>query len=247
MDVTDITADGFLDGRVRVRQFACGFRSGLDAVMLAAAVPANSGDRILELGSGAGVASLCVAARVAHCSITGIECDPDLVALANANAAANKMERRVHFVRADVLNLPAEFRTAFDHVLCNPPFHGDEGETSPDTTRAKALQDFGDLPRWLEVGVKRTASNGTFTIILRADRLRGALDALPESGVSVFPLWPRRGAVAKRVLIQLRRGKRTPFALLPGLVLHESDGRHTPEADAVLRGRRALVIGESRR
>jgi tRNA1Val (adenine37-N6)-methyltransferase len=236
MDVTDITEDGFLDGRVRVRQFTRGFRSGLDAVMLAAAVPARSDEKILELGSGAGVASLCLAARVPDCIVTGLERDADLVSLANANAAANGMEARARFVQADVLNLPAEFRVAFDHVLCNPPFHGGEGETSPDTMRAQALQDSGDLPRWLEAGVKRTASSGTFTIILRADRLNEALHVLPNLGVSAFPLWPKADAPAKRVLLQLERGSRARFALSPGLVLHESDGCYTPEANAVLRG-----------
>jgi tRNA1(Val) A37 N6-methylase TrmN6 len=61
----------FLDGKVRVEQSATGFRSGLDAVMLAAAVPARPGQAALELGAGAGTASLCLAARVPHVTITG--------------------------------------------------------------------------------------------------------------------------------------------------------------------------------
>jgi hypothetical protein len=31
--------------------------------------------------------------------------------------------------------------------------------------------------------------------------------------------------------------------ILPGLVLHEDDGKNTPEAEAILRGERALVVG----
>ena len=49
----------FLDGRVKVSQSQDGFRSGLDAVMLAAAVPAAAGQTALELGAGSGAASLC--------------------------------------------------------------------------------------------------------------------------------------------------------------------------------------------
>ena len=240
MDVTEFTEDAFLDGRVRARQFTRGFRSGLDAVMLAAAVPAREGDTVLELGSGAGVASLCVAARVSDCTIIGVEISADLVSLATDNAAANGMADRVRFFHADVLDLPPELRVPFDHVLCNPPFHDAEGERSPDESRARALQDAGDLSRWLETGVKRTASNGTFTVILRADRLREALGALSECGVSVFPLWPKRQLAAKRVLIQVERGKRTQLTLLPGLVLHQAYGHYTPEADAILRGRAAV-------
>jgi tRNA1(Val) A37 N6-methylase TrmN6 len=242
LDVSQFTEDGFLDGRVRVRQLTHGFRSGLDAVMLAAAVPARAGDRVLELGAGAGVASVCLAVRVPGCTITGVEIDADLVSVANENALANGIESGTAFVQADVLNLPRKLRTGFDRVFCNPPFHDPEGEPSPDETRALALRDTGDLSGWLEAGLKRTAPNGTFTLILRTDRLGEALGALPDQGVRVFPLWPKRSEPAKRVIVQLHRGKRTPFALLPGLVLHEPDGCYTPEADAVLRNGSALPV-----
>ena len=247
MGVTNSTDDGFLDGRVRVRQLTRGFRSGLDAVMLVAAVPARAGQRVLELGAGAGVASLCLAARVPGCTIVGVEIDHELVSVANQNAAANGMNDRVRFVQGDVRDLAPELRTPFDHVLCNPPFHGEEGEISPDRSRAQALQDSGDLGRWLEIGTRRTASNGAFTIIVRADRLSQALCALPNCGVTVFPLWPKRDAPAKRVMIQLRQGSRAPFVLLPGMMLHERDGRYTPEADAVLRGLSTFTFDSAER
>jgi tRNA1Val (adenine37-N6)-methyltransferase len=141
-----------------------------------------------------------------------------------------------------VLSLLPELRSTFDQVLCNPPFHHAAGDISPNEWRAQALQDTGDLLRWLECGIKRTASNGTFTVILRADRLNQALAAFPDHGVSIFPLWPKRNEPAKRVLTQLRPGKRTPFALLPGLVLHEEDGSYTREAEVILRGAAALPI-----
>ncbi|MFL6690054.1 MAG: tRNA1(Val) (adenine(37)-N6)-methyltransferase [Alphaproteobacteria bacterium] len=245
--MTEISEDRFLNGRLRIRQFTRGFRSGLDAVILAAAVPAKGGDTVLELGSGAGVASLCLTARVPECTTTGMEIDSDLVSLANENALANGMASCVRFVQADVLSLPPELRTTFDHVLCNPPFHNSDAESSPDDLRAKALQDTGNLSRWLQTGLKRTAANGTFTVILRADRLKQTIDGLPENGVTVFPLWPRRDAAAKRVIIQVHRGKRARFTLFPGLVLHESDGRYRPEADAILRDGARLEIAESRR
>lgn len=241
--MTDFTEDGFLDGRLRVRQSARGFRSGLDAAMLAAAVPARDGDRVLELGVGAGVASLCLAARVPQCRVEGLDIDEELVALANRNAAANKMADRIRFLQGDALSLPRELRTEFDHVLCNPPFHDAKAERSPDDSRALALQDCGDLSGWLKSGLKRTANNGTFTTILRADRLNEALDVLPTRGARVFPLWPKKNEPAKRVIVQVHRGRHTPFALLPGLVLHEADGRYTRGADAILRGMSALPIG----
>jgi len=234
--VPEGTEDRFLGGRITLRQPSRGFRAGLDAVVLAAAVPAHPGEEVLELGAGTGTASLCLAARLDGVRIIGVEIDPGLAELAAANAAANALAERVSFLAADALALPQALRRPFAHVFCNPPFHGEEGEAAPDPARARALQDGGRFSDWLEAGLKRTVSGGSFTAILRADRLGEALGVLPERGVTVFPLWPREGRRAKRVLLRVRQGSRTPLAILPGLMLHRPDGKYTPDADAVLRG-----------
>ncbi len=233
-----MSEDRFLNGRVLVRQPESGFRAGLDAVMLAASVPAREGEEVLELGSGAGTASLCLSARVAGCSIKGVEIDQELVILANQNAQSNRVAAL--FVRADIFALPSELRREFAHVFCNPPFH--EGLASPDAARDRALRDGGRLGDWMELGLKRTVSGGTFTTIIRADRMGEALSFLPDCGVCIFPLWPRSQAPAKRVVIQVVKGARSSFTVLSGLVLHEDDGRYTPAADAILRDGLALKM-----
>jgi tRNA1(Val) A37 N6-methylase TrmN6 len=237
----EITEDRFLGGKLVVRQRRDGFRAGLDAVMLAAAVPARAGDAVLELGSGAGTASLCLAARVPGVTVVGAEIESALVGLSNQNASANGLGQVV-FVTVDVLDLPADMKRDYDHVMCNPPFHVG-GDVSPDEMRAGALHDEGgELAEWLTVGVKRTAPGGTFTAILRSDRLGEALAALPSAGVSVYPLYPHAGEAAKRVIVQVRKASRAPFQILHGLVLHKADGTYTDEADAVLRGEGRLAL-----
>lgn len=235
------TADKFIGGRVIVRQMESGFRSGLDAVMLAASIPAEPGQEVLELGAGAGAASLCLARRTS-CSVFGIEIDPALAALADENAAENDLSERVRFLAGNALDLPAELRRAFEHVMCNPPFHDENGQISPDVGRALALRDRGMLADWLIGGVKRVVSGGSFNTILRADRLGEALAVLGERGISVFPLWPRKGEAAKRILIRAVKGSRAPFAILPGLVLHETGSNYTRAANAILRDGGALEL-----
>ena len=235
-----MNAERFLGGRVVARQPEKGFRAGLDAVMLAAAVP--EGATALELGAGAGTASLCLAARQKNIVITGLEIDPGLAKLANENAAANGMTDRVRFASANIFALPLEFKRAYDCVFLNPPFHG-EGHAPPDPERERALMDEGALPDWLGAGMKRVVSGGSLTAILRADRLNEALAALPLTGISVLPLWPKAGEAARRAVIQVRKGSGAPFRLLPGLILHGATGAYTPEADAILRGESPLALG----
>jgi tRNA1(Val) A37 N6-methylase TrmN6 len=238
--VIETTEDRFLDGRVTVRQPSRGFRAGLDAVMLAAAVPAESGDAVLELGAGCGTASLCLVARVSDCTITGVEIDAFLVELARENAAANGVAMQVSFLEGNVLG--QELRGEFDHVFANPPFHHANGQVSPNDRRDRAKRDESGLAAWAIAGLKRVRSQGSLTMIVRADRLREVLVAVPKTGVIVLPVWPRSGEVAKRVLVQIRKGSAAPLQILPGLVLHDASGKFTSEADDVMRGRKALPM-----
>ena len=224
--------DRFLGGRLTLCQPMDGFRAGLDAVMLAAAVagaPAVAGGAALELGAGVGTVSLCLASRVAGVRIVGVEIDPALADIANANAAANGLSDRVSFVAGDALDLPADLRRQFDLVFCNPPFYGAGGEVSPVAAKARAKMDGGTLGQWLDAGIKRTRSGGGFTAIIGADRLGEALAVLPTGGVSVIPLWPKAAVPAKRIILRVRRGARSP------LVLHRDDGSYTPAAEVILR------------
>jgi tRNA1(Val) A37 N6-methylase TrmN6 len=208
--------------------------------MLAAAVPARAGATALELGTGAGVASLCLLARESSLRLTGVEKDPALAALAAANARANGM--MADFVCADIFAMPSELRRDFELVFSNPPFHGPDGLAPSDVRRAVALRDNRQLQNWLKIGLQRTVSGGFFTTILRTDRLDEALAALPAGGVTTFPLWPRAGVPAKRAILRVTKGSRAPFTLAAGLVLHHADGSFTAEAEAVLRRGEPLAL-----
>jgi len=238
----DITQDSFLNGRITAAQPAKGFRAGHDTVLLAAAVPADTGSEILELGSGAGVASLCITARVPGVRVTGIEIDPDLVQLANENAARNAMADRVRFEQADVAGF-AERGRQFDHVFFNPPFHPDTGQVSPSSARDRATRDISQaVEEWTRAALAMTRQDGTVTAIIRADREEDMRGAARAYGGVVFPLFPRLGQQPKRVIVRIVKSPGAGFAPAAGLVLHEADGRSTDAAEAVLRHGAALDV-----
>ena len=58
-----LTEDAFLGGKLSILQPEKGYRAGIDAVFLAAAIPCQPGDTVFEAGIGTGVASLCLLAR----------------------------------------------------------------------------------------------------------------------------------------------------------------------------------------
>ncbi len=232
------TADGtLLDGRIRFRQPAAGYRSAIDPVFLAASVPARPGSRVFELGLGAGAAALCLLARVPGCTVVGAEADPVLRRLARENAEANGLAARLTVVSG--AGVPDDAGGRFDHLMSNPPFWAaGSGNRSPDARKALANHE-GELgiDRWTGLLCRRGGPKATVTMIYPAARLDALLAALSgfAGGPAILPLWPKAGREAKRVVVRARLGGRGPARLLPGLVLHEADGRFTAAAQAVLR------------
>jgi len=235
-----VTRDGLLDGRVTLMQPAIGYRAAIDPVLLAAGVPAAAGQRVLELGCGAGAASLCLALRVPGCRVDGLELQPAMADLARANAALNGLADRFTVHAGDLLDPPPDLTArTFDHVMMNPPFHeGGRHTRSPHPSRGVSHgEGTARLADWVQAALRRLTARGTLTLIHTADRLDDIIALLHGrfGAVTLFPLWPGAGAPAKRVLVQARRNVKSPAALLPGLVLHGPDGAFTPAAEAVLR------------
>ena len=81
--------DRLLDGRVRLRQPARGYRAGMDAALLAAACDARPGQQVIEAGCGAGAVLCQVGVRQSGLTLFGVERDPDAAALARENLALN--------------------------------------------------------------------------------------------------------------------------------------------------------------
>jgi tRNA1(Val) A37 N6-methylase TrmN6 len=238
----DLTEDRLLGGRVRFVQPTDGYRVGIEPVLLAASVALPPGSRVVDLGCGAGAASLCLLARCPDLTVTGIEADAVAADLARGNAARNDLEARFTVIERDLL-LPAHGSERFAAAISNPPFHGGlSTDPSPHRAKARATVE-ADLAGWVEAAVRLLAPRGTLTMIHRADRLDAVLAALtPRFGdLRVLPLWPRSGVAAKRVIVRGTHGSRAALTLQAGLVLHGEGNSYTSQANAILRDAAALA------
>lgn len=242
-----ITDDMFLGGRLRILQPAKGARAGIDAVLLAAAIPATpySGERLLEAGAGAGVVTLALAKRVPGVHVTAIEIEPDLAALARQNVLRNDLQERVEIITGDVTAPSSRLealgirRESYDHVFTNPPFYTTGNTRMPETAmkRKAHVGPAGTLDAWLRFLTTCVAPGGSISLIHRADALPELLTHVARrfGGITVYPLFPREGTPAGRVILRATKGSRALFRLLPGAVLHRKDGSYTGRIEAVLR------------
>jgi tRNA1(Val) A37 N6-methylase TrmN6 len=240
-----MTDDAFLGGKLKILQPEKGYRAGIDAVFLAAAIPVNDGDTVFEAGIGAGVASLCLLARNQMVHITGIEANTRYAVLCEQNAKRNSLSNSLRVIHADLkeamrkdlAHMPAH--GTFAHAFANPPFF-DEGKVTPSPSLLKAqAHAFGpeDLEMWIKVLHAMVTMRGTVTVIHRAETLGKLLTAMETKfgDIRVAPLYAREGSAASRVIVQGVKGSRAPMQLLPGLILHDDTNSFTQDAEAVLR------------
>ena len=235
--MADYSEDYLLDKKIKIFQPTEGYRAAIDAVLLAAAVEnVRPGDNILDIGSGTGAVSLCLAQRFREARITGVEIQPELAELSNMSAKANGFDN-LNYINADIFAAPLPF-CSFAHVVSNPPYFESSMPASPKSGKAAAhnFARYG-LKEWIDLCIKMVRPKGCFYMVNRTEaldeilsRLRGRLGE-----IRVFPLYSKTGQNAKRVIIRARKDSRAPLSLAPGLIIHNRDGTYSAAAEKVLR------------
>jgi tRNA1(Val) A37 N6-methylase TrmN6 len=249
-DPGEFTEDAFLGGRLRLRQPRSGHRAGHDAMLLAAATPARSGDRVVDLGAGVGAAGLAVAKRVAGIELVLVEIDEGLADLARGNAAANAVPADI--IVLDVTSAAAGFAAAglspdsVDVVLMNPPFNDPaRHRASPDKAREIAhVSTAAALERWILAARRILKSGGALTLIWRADGLVEVLSTLGRGfgSLELLPVHAEATVPAIRVLIRATKGGKAPLQMHAALVLNDESALPNKRVQDVLAGKGVLPL-----
>ena len=227
--------DAFLGGKVQLKQGDHGLKGTSDSVLLAAAVSAKSGETVLDVGTGNGIISLCLSARVSGLKFTGIDCQSDLLLLAKENAEFN----RVKFtpVLADISAIPSPIHgEQFHHVVTNPPFYT-EPHRRKDSQQAIACHQKLPLSMWLKFCLRHVRAKGSLTLIHRIEALPEILSVLSGKlgALEVIPVASKENEPAKRIIVRGRMNSRKAPCLYPPLIMHKKNGERTVTAEQILR------------
>jgi tRNA1(Val) A37 N6-methylase TrmN6 len=230
-----------------------GHRAGMDAMMLAAAVPSGFAGRLADFGAGAGAAGLAVAARCPDAQVVLVENAPEMLHFAErtlAHPANQAFRSRVGMLAADVgLSGRARIEAGlgdggFDFVVMNPPFNAGHDRPTPDALKRGAhVMPAGLFERWLRSAAAVVRPKGGVAIIARPQSIAEILAALAGrfGRIEVLPIHPRPDSPAIRIVVRGVRASRAGMALMPPLFLHEAGSdRFSPRADDINNGRASL-------
>jgi len=246
----EFTEDAFLGGRLRLRQPKSGHRAGHDAMLLAAATSARSGDRVVDFGAGIGAAGLAVARRVAGIELVLVEIDEALAELARGNAASNVIPADV--IVLDITSAADAFAASglppdsVDAVLMNPPFNDPvRHRASPDKARETAhVATAATLETWIHAARRILKSGGVLTLIWRADGLAEVLAAL-DRGFGNLAILPVHGDAKKpaiRVLVRAVKGGKAPTQMHAALMLNNESTMPNKQVQDILAGKGVLPL-----
>lgn len=253
LSTSSFTVDAFHRGDFwLVQPRDAGHRAGMDALMLAAAVPSDFEGDLCDFGAGAGAVGLAAAARCQGARVTLVEQSPVMAGFAAQSLADPRnahLRDRLHLLVADV-TLSGRARIAAgladnccDFVLMNPPFNAAIDRNTPDALRQKAhvMQD-GLFEAWLRSAAAVTRPRGWLAIIARPASLPEILAAFEGrfGAAEILPVHPRADKPAIRIVVRARRAARGALVLSPPLILHDDGHALSARADAVSNGRASL-------
>lgn len=243
-----VTEDELLGGRIKILQPKDGFRAAIDPIFLAASIPVENGDSVLDVGAGTGAAALALITRAPWAWASCIDVQPELTALCARSATRSGIAERIGVLAWDIMKKPTPIDTqTYDHVMSNPPYMKADTGQKP-KTRAKLLasvETTATLEQWTAFMLDRLKEGGTFSMVHRADRLDEILSLIdgPLGELKIIDLQTKDdGRPTKRVIVQGTKGGTTTEPARRQIIVHEDDGTYSAEGHDILRGAKALSM-----
>ncbi len=234
--MTELTNDSLYGGQLRIKQSRSGYRFSMDAIMIASQAEIHAGDRVLDLGTGCGVIALILAYLHPGITIYGVEIQKNQADIAESNVRNNHLEDRVTILNQDIKTLSLSMISgSVDVVICNPPHIRQScGRINPNRQLAISRHEIritlDELMRAAEMMLGRS---GRLSMVYPAERLVDLTERMRFYGIEpkkIRALYTKKGACAKRILMEGVKGGRPGITITQPVVIHNSDGTYTEMA-----------------
>ena len=244
----ETTKDKFLGGRLLINQPKIGYKSGVDAVLLASMVNfglTNSVKKVLDIGTGVGVAGLCVASRLPNVNVYGLEKQEDIYNLAVQNSKDNILNNSSYIPFLGNI-LSYNFNETFDAIIMNPPYYTNKDNMHPtETKNIGNIESDATIKDFISFAFKNLKNLHNLYIIHRSERLKEVLDTLSSKhwgNIELYPVYSYVNNPAKRFIIKAKKLGKNITTLNYGIVMHNEDSSYTYHAKNILEQGKSFII-----
>ncbi len=239
----EITLDKFLDGKLRIYQPKKGYRAGIDAVLLAASVKERNNLSILDVGSGSGVISFCLAYRCNNVSITGIEKNKDYYLLSLKSFKKNNKNFKINFINKDFKKLD---KMQFSVIVSNPPwFPINSIYESKNSLINEAKIESISLDRWINKVCDNLELFGEYYTIFPYDRINEIIDIM-KNYFNLIKIYPLASFVKdkpnKAIIYAKKTNNKYKLWKFDKIIIHKSDKSFMDNIKKVLREGSSLSL-----
>lgn len=245
MDFSELKLDLFLDGRVKIYQPTKGYRSGVDAILLASIINVdsyknNKNIKVLDMGCGVGVASFALAYRLNNLDILGVDNNPMLYEIFQENKKLNNFYSKVD---AKLLNVVQnkDFENNFDVIISNPPYFKNTQNKNIADFSAKDLgnmESVGNLADFIQMAFTSLKNGGDFYIIFNSSRMQECLGLLSTKhwgSLELYPIYSYCNQKATRFIVKAKKLSKSPSVMHYGIIMHNDDGSYSERANNILK------------
>lgn len=215
------------------------FCFGMDAVLLSHFARAQSGDKVVDLGTGTGVIPILMSGRSESAVFYGVEIQSSMADMARRSVILNGLEDRIQIIEGDLKESPSYLGfNSYQLVTANPPYKKmGTGMVNPNKVKAAARHEIlCNLDDVLKAASSLLTKGGRLSMVHRPNRIDDIILSMRDYGIepkTIRVVYPSIKKAPNMLLIEGVLGARPHLTWLPPLIVYDDSGDFTPELKAI--------------
>lgn len=199
-----------------------------DSVILANFINLKKDDFAIEIGTGCGVISVLLSAKVDFKKIVAFELQDKMAHLAEKNVLLNDLQDKIQIISDDAKNFKDYIDGYADVVFSNPPYMHESSLNKNDVKSIARHDSTLPLADLCKIACQMLKFGGKFYMTFPASRCAEAIHTLIENGLEPKRMFftENNKREIKLIVIEAVKGARHGVKVLPNLVTNDIDGQY---------------------
>lgn len=238
MILEDEVVDDLQIRNCKIIQKKCGFKFGIDAVLLANFVKSKKNAKVVDMGTGTGIIPILMNAKSDVRKIYAIEIQEKIADMARRSVQMNSYEDKIEVMNINLKDATKHIeKNTVDIITSNPPYMpADKLLSTNDMMMISRNEIYCTIADIMEVVGKLLKSNGKMYMVHRPSRLADIFVESRKNNLEpkiMQMIHPSAKKPSNMVLLQFTKNAKPEIKILEPLYVHNEDGSYTQEIEKI--------------